>query len=75
MMVQNRSLHHTYLLPLVIYLLLMLDGFLLNVFAKQFLNDDYTLVPHLVLLGFVLFTFYFPKQPMQAVCDRIRLAF
>lgn len=74
-MVQNRSLHHTYLLPLVIYLLLMLDGFLLNVFAKQFLNEDYTLVPHLVLLGFVLFSFYFPKQPMQLYAIAFGLLF
>jgi len=64
-MVQNRSLHHTYFLPIILFLLLMLDGFLLNVFARQFLNESYTLVPHLVLLGFVLFSFYFPKQPMQ----------
>ena len=64
-MVQNRSLHHTYFIPLVLYVLLILDGFLINAFPGQFVSEEYILVPHLALFGFVLFSYYFPKQPMQ----------
>lgn len=64
-MVQNRSLHHTYFIPLVLYVLLILDGFLINAFPGQFVSEEYILVPHLSLFGFVLFSYYFPKQPMQ----------
>nr|WP_319219114.1 rod shape-determining protein MreD [uncultured Trichococcus sp.] len=64
-MVQNRSLHHTYFIPLMLYLLLILDGFLINAFPGQFVSEEYILVPHLMLFGFVLFAYYFPKQPMQ----------
>ena len=64
-MVQNRSLHHTYFIPVVLYVLLILDGFLINAFPGQFVSEEYILVPHLSLFGFVLFSYYFPKQPMQ----------
>jgi rod shape-determining protein MreD len=64
-MVQNRSLHHTYFIPVVLYVLLILDGFLINAFPGQFVSEEYILVPHLALFGFVLFSYYFPKQPMQ----------
>lgn len=63
-MVQNRSLHHTYFIPVVLYVLLILDGFLINAFPGQFVSEEYILVPHLALFGFVLFD-HFPKQPMQ----------
>ena len=64
-MVQNRSLHHTYFIPVVLYVRLILDGFLINAFPGQFVSEEYILVPHLSLFGFVLFSYYFPKQPMQ----------
>ena len=64
-MVQNRSLHHTYFIPLVLYVLLILDGFLINAFPGQFVSEEYIRVPPLALFGFVLFSYYFPKQPMQ----------
>ena len=62
---QNRSLHHTYFIPVMLYLLVILDGFLINAFPGQFVSEEYILVPHLALFGFVLFAYYFPKQPMQ----------
>ena len=64
-MVQNRSLHHTYFIPVVLYVLLILDGFLIKAFPGQFVSEEYILVPHLAVCGFVLFSYYFPKQPMQ----------
>ena len=56
-MVQNRSLHHTYFIPVMLYLLLILDGFLINAFPGQFVSEEYILVPHLALFGFVLFSY------------------
>lgn len=42
-MVQNRSLHHTYFIPVVLYVLLILDGFLINAFPGQFVSEEYIL--------------------------------
>lgn len=63
-MVQNRTLNHTYLIPIIIFLALLLDGVLMNVFASQFISSQYVLTPRLLLLVLVLATIFFPKQPL-----------
>lgn len=61
---QNRTFNHVYLIPLLLYVALIMDGVLMNVFATQFIDQQYVLTPRLLLLIFVLFTVFFPKQPL-----------
>lgn len=63
-MVQNRTLNHTFLIPLFLFLALLLDGVLMNVFSSHFINPHYMLTPRLLLLVLVMFTVFFPKQPL-----------
>lgn len=64
MMGQNRAYRHVYIIPVLLYVSLILDGVLMHLLANQFISQQYVLTPRLVLLLFVLFTVFFPKQPL-----------
>lgn len=61
---QNRALNHVYLIPIFLYLALVFDGIVMNLFAGQLIDQNYVLTPRFILLVFVLFTVFFPKQPL-----------
>ncbi|MGP6138836.1 MULTISPECIES: rod shape-determining protein MreD [unclassified Jeotgalibaca] len=63
-MVQNRTLNHVYLIPILLFLGLVMDGIVMNIFSASFLDQNYVLVPRILLLLFVVFTLLFPKQPL-----------
>lgn len=63
-MSQNRSLNHTYLIPVFIFLALIFDGIVMNLFAEHFISPSYILTPRLLLFVLVVFTIFFPKQPL-----------
>ena len=63
-MEQNRMLKHVYILPIFIFLALIMDGIIMNVFSSHLISNQYVLTPRLVLFVLVIFTFFFPKQPL-----------
>lgn len=63
-MVQNRTLNHVYLIPLLLFIGLVLDGHVMNLFSGPFLVQEFALVPRILLLFLVVFTLFFPKQPL-----------
>lgn len=63
-MSKNRTLNHAYLIPLLMFLALLSDGIVMNLFSGQFINQNYVLTPRLLLLVLVLSTSFFPKQPV-----------
>lgn len=63
-MLQNRTLNHVYLIPIILFLGLVVDGLVMNNFSAHLLDKDFTLVPRIFLMLFVAFTTFFPKQPL-----------
>lgn len=63
-MVQNRTLNHVYLIPILIFIGLVLDGIVMNIFSPYLLDQNVILVPRIMLMLFVVFTMFFPKQPL-----------
>lgn len=63
-MVQNRTLNHVYLIPIFLFIGLVSDGIVMNVFSRYLLDQSVVMVPRILLLLFVIFTLFFPKQPL-----------
>ncbi len=63
-MEHNRTLNHVYLIPVFIFIALIMDGMIMNIFSAHLISNPYTLTPRLLLLVLVIFTFFFPKQPL-----------
>lgn len=63
-MSKNRTVNHAFLIPLLMFLALLLDGIVMNLFSGQFISQSYVLTPRLLLLVLVLSTCFFPKQPI-----------
>lgn len=63
-MVQNRTLNHVYLIPFFLFIGLVADGSVMNNFSLYLLDQSVVLVPRIFLLLFVVFTLFFPKQPL-----------
>lgn len=63
-MVQNRTLNHVYLIPIFLFIGLVADGSVMNIFSLSLLDQSVVLVPRIFLLLFVVFTLFFPKQPL-----------
>lgn len=63
-MVQNRTLNHVYLIPLFLFIGLVADGTVMNNFSSYLLDQSVVFVPRIMLLLFVVFTLFFPKQPL-----------
>lgn len=63
-MSRNRKLSHTYIIPLIIFLGLILDGIIMNVFSSQLIDGNYVLVPRLMMVLLIILSLLFPKQPL-----------
>ena len=63
-MVRNRRLNHAYLIPILIFLGLILDGIIMNVFSSQLIDGSYTLVPRLTVVFLIILSIFFHKQPL-----------
>ncbi|WP_062532525.1 rod shape-determining protein MreD [Jeotgalibaca dankookensis] len=63
-MIRNRKLSHTYVIPLIIFLGLILDGIIMNVFSSQLIDGNYVLVPRLMMVLLIVLSLLFPKQPL-----------
>ena len=62
-MVQNRTLNYVYLIPIFLFIGLVADGVVTNIFSPYLLDNSVVFVPRIMLLLFVVFTLFFPKQP------------
>ena len=63
-MVQNRTLNYAYLIPIFLFIGLVADGVVTNIFSPYLLDNSVVFVPRIMLLLFVVFTLFFPKQPL-----------
>lgn len=63
-MAKHRTLNHAFLIPILLFLALIMDGILMNVFSGQFISQNYVFTPRLLLLGLIFSASFFPKQPI-----------
>lgn len=60
----NMNLKKSFLPPLIIFCFFLIDGVLAALFSKTFYDGNFVLVPRLIVISFVMMSFYLPRNKM-----------